>query len=224
MKCLGEKFPWMMVLVPILLISGALPAAADEILPNLEQILERYVEAMGGREAIAKLTTRTITGKQIDDRPHMGLPEETPLEAWADTTGEWTMILRDPEGEIRVGAQGNAKLAFLLNPQGPLMISRYFPNPRLTGTWEYDGVLFYKVENDLTLEYYTLYFEVETGMLTRIGYYWYLDGYRPVDEVMVPGIVYQGRKGGSTNLYFDTVIHGEDVSEHLLPEEELVDE
>jgi len=219
-----EKFPWMMVLVVILLIPGALPAAADEILPTLEQVFERYVEAMGGREAIAKLTTRTITGKQIDDRPYMGPPEETKLEAWADTTGEWTMILHDPEGESRVGAQGNTKLAFLLNPQGPLMISKYFPNPRMTGTWEYDGVMYYKVENDLKFEYYTLYFEVDTGMLTRIGYHWYLDGFRPVDDVMVPAIIYQGRKGGSTNLYFDNVIHGEDVAEHLLSEEKLADE
>jgi hypothetical protein len=154
----------------------------------------------------------------------MGPPEESKLEAWADTSGEWTMILSDSQRVFRLGAQGNNKLAFLLNPQGPLMIERYFPNPRMTGTWDYDGVLYYKVENDLKFEYYTLYFEVETGMLTRIGYHWYLDDFRPVDGVMVPGVVYQGRKGGSTNLYFENVIHGEDVAEHLLPEEKPVDE
>jgi len=217
-------FPWMAVLVPVLLCAGAVPASADEILPTLEQIFDRYVDAMGGREAIAKLETRTITGKQIDDRPSMGPPEESKLEAWADTSGEWTMILSDSQRVFRLGAQGNNKLAFLLNPQGPLMIERYFPNPRMTGTWDYDGVLYYKVENDLKFEYYTLYFEVETGMLTRIGYHWYLDDFRPVDGVMVPGVVYQGRKGGSTNLYFENVIHGEDVAEHLLPEEKPVDE
>jgi hypothetical protein len=223
MKQTIRKFPWML-LVPVLLFAGALPAAAEEELPTLEQILERYVEVMGGREAIAKLETRTITGKQIDDRPSMGPPEESKLEAWADTSGEWTMILSDAQREFRVGAQGNTKVAFLLNPQGPLMIEKYFPNPRLTGTWDYDDVWYYKVENDLKSEYYTLYFEVETGMLTRIGYHWYLDEYRPIDGVMVPGIVYQGRKGGSTNLHFDNVIHGEDVAEHLLPEEKLADE
>jgi hypothetical protein len=223
MKQTIRKFPWML-LVPVLLFTGALPAAAEEELPTLEQILERYVEVMGGREAIAKLETRTITGKQIDHLPSMGPPEESKLEAWADTSGEWTMILSDDQREFRVGTQGNTKVAFLLNPQGPLMIEKYFPNPRLTGTWDYDDVWYYEVENDLKSEYYTLYFEVETGMLTRIGYHWYLDEYRPIDGVMVPGIVYQGRKGGSTNLHFDNVIHGEDVAEHLLPEEKLADE
>jgi hypothetical protein len=216
-------FSWML-LFPVLLMAGALPAAAEEELPTLEQILERYVEVMGGREAISKLETRTIIGKQIDVQPHMGPPEESKLEAWADTSGEWTMILSDPQRVFRLKPQGNTKLAFLLNPQGPLMIAKYFPNLRLTGTWDYDGVWYYKVENDLKFEYYTLYFEVETGMLTRIGYHWYLDEFRPIDGVMVPGIIYQGRKGGSTNLYFDNVIHGEYVAEHLLPEEKLVDE
>ncbi len=122
-------FPWMAVLVPVLLCAGAVPASADEILPTLEQIFDRYVDAMGGREAIAKLETRTITGKQIDDRPSMGPPEESKLEAWADTSGEWTMILSDSQRVFRLGAQGNNKLAFLLNPQGPLMIDRYLPQP-----------------------------------------------------------------------------------------------
>lgn len=212
-----KKFPWL--LLSVLLIAGALPAAAEEDLPTLEQILERYVEVMGGREAISKLETRTVVGKQIDDRPSMGPPEESKLEAWADTSGEWTMILSDPQRVFRLKPQGNTKVAFLLNPQGPLMVDKYFPNLRLTGTWDYDGVWYYRVENDLKFEYYTLYFEVDTGMLTRIGYHWYLDEFRPVDGIMVPGIIYQGRKGGSTNLHFDNVTHGEDVSEHLLPEE-----
>ncbi len=109
------------------------------------------------------------------------------------------------------------KLAFLFNPQGPLMVEKYFPNPRLMGTWTYDGVEYYKVENDLKFEYYTLYFEVETGMLTRIGYHWWLEGFRPIDGVMVPSKVIQGRKGGSTNLYFDEVSHGAEVAGHLVP-------
>jgi hypothetical protein len=74
---------------------------------------------------------------------------------------------------------------------------------------------YYKVENDLKFEYYTLNFEVETGMLTRIGYHWQLEGFRAVDGVMVPARVVQGRKGGSTNLYFDTVTHGAEVADHL---------
>ena len=227
-----KKFHLATVLILILGFAAALPAAAGE-LPTLEQILDRYVEVMGGREAISKLETRTIVSKQIDDRPYAGPPVESKLETWADTNGAWAMILLETEGEHREGFDGktswiqkpggsaqpqeyrNTKLAFLFNPQGPLMISKYFPNPRVTGTWEYDGVQYYKVENDLKFEYYTLYFEVETGMLTRIGYHWWLEGFRPVDGVLVPAKVVQGRKGGSTNLYFETVAHGAEVVDHL---------
>lgn len=218
-----------------------LPTVAGE-LPTLDQILERYVDVMGGREAIAKLEARNISGKQIDDRPYQGPPVESRLEAWADTTGDWTMTLQGSEGihgdgstagetwakkpgrPVEPNEHRNTKLAFLFNPQGPLMVENYFPNLQVTGTWDYDGVQYYQVENDLKFEYYTLYFEVETGMLTRIGYHWHLEGFRPVDGVMVPAKVFRGRKGGSTNLYFDTVSHGVDVKPYLRKGGNIVDE
>ena len=193
-------------LIPILLMSTSLVAAEP---PTLEQVLERYVEALGGREAIAKLQSRTIIGIQIDDRPYKGPPVETPFEAWADTSTSWTLVYREGEGDIRENGDSNknTKLAYIFNPQAPLMLDKYFPNPRLTGTWEYDGIHYYKVENDLKFEHYTLYFEVMTGMLTRIGYHWSLEDYREVDGVLIPFTVAQGRKGGSTNLYFNSVTH-----------------
>ena len=226
-------FRSLVLLIPILVLSAVAPVAAGD-LPTLEQIPDRYVEALGGREAIAKLETRTINGKQIDDRPYMGPPVETALEAWA-AAGSWAMVLRQDGGDHREGWDGdlnwvrdagqpvqtndypNAKLAFIFNPQASLMLEKYFPNPRVTGTWKYDGKLYYKVENDLKLEYYTLYFEVETGMLTRIGYHWWLEDFRTVDGVKVPFKVMRGRKGGSTNLYFDTVTHNAEVADHLAP-------
>ena len=226
-------FRSLLLLIPILVLSAGAPVAAGE-LPTLEQILDRYVEALGGREAIAKLETRTITGKQIDDRPYKGPPMETALEAWA-AAGSWAMVLHQDEGDHKEGWDGdlnwvwktgqpvqandypNAKLAFIFNPQGPLMVAKHFPNPTVTGTWDYDGKLYYKVENDLKFEYYTLYFEVETGMLTRIGYHWWLEDFRTVDGVKVPFKVVRGRKGGSTNLYFDTVTHNAEVAGQLAP-------
>lgn len=151
------------------------------------------------------LKARTIVGRQIDDRPYRGDAVTSVLNAWADAAGNWTMWIRDAWGEFREGRAGgrnwirkpggevepndhrNVKLAFLLNPQGPLMIGEYFPNLKLTGTWDYDGIEYYKVENDLKFEYYTLYFEVDSGLLTRIGYHWLLEGFREVAEHLVPG-------------------------------------
>lgn len=221
----------------ILVFSGVLtvPVAAEEALPTLDQILERYVDALGGREAIAALESRVISGREIDDRPNQGPPVESALQVWADDGGDWTMSLKKDSGQSREGSAGgkswvkkpgedtaeaeykNTKLAFLFNPQGPLMVEKHFPNLHMTGTWDYDGVQYYKVENDLKFEYYTLYFEVETGLLTRIGYHWKIEGYRPVDGVLVPAKVAQGRKGGTTDLYFDEVTHNVEVAEHLQP-------
>ena len=208
----------LLVLIPVLVLLITTSAIAGD-LPTLEQILDRYVDALGGRENLAKLETRSITGRQIDDRPHQGPPVEAGLEAWADNTGFFSMVIHEAESDRRTGSEDdhNAKLAFVFNPQGPLMIEKHFPNPRVTGIWEYDGKLYYKVENDLKFEYYTLYFEVETGMLTRIGYHWWLEDFRTIDGVLIPFTVVRGRKGGSTNLYFDSVTHNAEIADHLEP-------
>ena len=74
------------------------------ISPCLAHILDLYIEGLGGREAIANLATRTIIGREIDDRPYAGPPVESKLEVRADATGNWTMILEGPDGEWREGA------------------------------------------------------------------------------------------------------------------------
>ena len=41
------------------------PAKTDAPLPSVDQVLERYVQALGGREALAKLTTRVVKGSRV---------------------------------------------------------------------------------------------------------------------------------------------------------------
>jgi hypothetical protein len=193
--------------------------------PTLQQIFDRNIEAMGGREAFEALEGRKVRGRQIDDRPYAGPAVTSRLEARADTAGHWSLILADgdevnAEGRDAGGSWGrkpgegakprdrdNAKLGYLLDPQGPLRIAQHFPNPRLTGTRIFEGVTYWMVENDLKYAYYTLYFEVESGLLTRIGFHWWLEDFREIDGVLVPHTVVRGRKGGSTNLYWDEVVH-----------------
>ena len=92
-----------LVLVPVFILTAAPLASADD-LPTLEQILDRYIEALGGRDKIAKLETRAITGKQIDDRPYVGEPVTTELEAWADNAGVFNMVLHEAEGDQHTGS------------------------------------------------------------------------------------------------------------------------
>ena len=195
--------------------------------PTLQQIFDRNIEVMGGRDAFVALEGRTVRGRQIDDRPYAGPAVTSRLEARADTAGHWSMTLTDGSGVYAEGRDAagswsrkpgeevkpldhfNAKLGYLLDPQGPLNLAEHFPNPRLTGTRIFEGVTYWMVENDLKYEYDTLYFEVETGLLSRIGYHWWLEDFRGVDGVLVPHTIVRGRKGGSTNLYWDEVVHGE---------------
>ena len=194
--------------------------------PTLQEILDRNVESLGGREAIEALGSRRITGRQIDDRPYAGPPVTSVLSAAADSAGRWSLHLvtgdevfsegcdeagcwiRKPGEEVRDQERTNAKLAYLLDPHGPLRPEKHFPGLRLTGTRVFEGVTYWMVENDLKYEHYTLYFEVESGLLSRVGFHWWLEDWREVDGVLVPGTIVRGRKGGSTNLYFDEVVHG----------------
>jgi photosynthetic reaction center cytochrome c subunit len=41
------------------------PARTDAPLPTVEQVLGKYVQALGGREALAKLTTRVVKGSRV---------------------------------------------------------------------------------------------------------------------------------------------------------------
>lgn len=195
--------------------------------PTLQEIFDRNIEAMGGREAFVALAGRTVRGRQIDDRPYAGPAVTSRLEARADTAGHWWMTLaagneihaegrdaggcwsRKPGEEAKPRDRSDAKLGYLLDPRGPLRIAQHFPNPRLTGTRIFEGVTYWMVENDLKYAYYTLYFEVESGLLSRIGFHWWLEDFREIDGVLVPHTVVRGRKGGSTNLYWDEVVHEE---------------
>jgi hypothetical protein len=40
-------------------------AKADAPLPTVEQVLEKYVQALGGREALARVTTRVVKGSRV---------------------------------------------------------------------------------------------------------------------------------------------------------------
>jgi hypothetical protein len=54
------------------------PAAKPEAMPSVDQILDKYVQALGGKAAIEKLTSTVITG--TFELPAMGM--SGPLEAY----------------------------------------------------------------------------------------------------------------------------------------------
>ena len=199
--------------------------SASDSLPTLASVLERYVEALGGREAIERLESRMCRGWLVTDLPSRTPPvfEKLEMETYSALPDRWLLVGRDSSGILKNGFDGEVgwdqtlnsvkpeprmergKLAFLINPQGPIRIEDYFRDMTLAGTTEWDGRACYAVESDRKASSYTLYFDVETGLLSRIGYHWLLKDYREVDGVMFPFVIELSRKGGSTTYFFEEV-------------------
>jgi hypothetical protein len=92
----------------------------------------------------------------------------------------------------------------------------YFPDLKVVSERAFDDRWVYVVESpELDPAHYALSFDVETGLLLGIGYYWYLRDYREVDGVKVPQRVMVSRKGGSTTFVFDMVAHNLPLEERL---------
>lgn len=214
--------------------SLARPLAAQETqvsdsLPTLAVILERYIDAVGGRAAIERLDTRIVVGREIDDRPYTGPVRVTELGAVAAYPDHWLMTFIGEEAVERRGCEGRTvwrsdesgfrpttdpvrdKTSFLLDPRGPIRLAEYFPGMRVVGREIRRGRDVYVVHNDLDPTYYALAFDVERALLVQMGWYWTLEDYREVDGILVPARIAMSRKGGSTTYLFDEVRHNEPV-------------
>ncbi|MBU1937736.1 hypothetical protein KKG05_10095 [bacterium] len=195
---------------------------------TLEQVLERFIEAMGGREAIEKLTTRMCTGQLTTDFSSRTLPvyEQMSFDTYAKIPNKLLILYRTSKGEERNGFDGKtgwkqnsdgtifdeqvgkSKLAWILNPQNALKVREYFPGLVMKPSEKIGDKTVYVLEpTGIPEEHYTLYFDTETGLLVRIGYYWDLLDYRQVDGVMFPFRIVTSRKGGSSTYVFDVMKH-----------------
>jgi hypothetical protein len=194
--------------------------------------MERYVEAMGGEEAIAKLTTRVCAGKFIDDRPYAGPKQIIPFESLSKLRDRSLLILKHPGNTEREGCDGiirwrldknglvqrknqeRSQMDYILDPQNALRIQEYFPGMELMGKATLRGHVVYVVENSRKSPHYTLYFDVKTGLLIQIGYYELLE-YKNVDGIQFPFRLEYSRKGGSNSYVFDEVFHNLPVEDEL---------
>jgi predicted O-methyltransferase YrrM len=193
-------------------------------LPTLEQILERYVKAVGGSEAVAKLNTRICKGQYIDDRPYAGPKKIIPFEAFSKIPDKSLFVFKHPDNTEQEGFDGKirwrldkngfvknedperSQMDYFLDPQNALRIKAYFPEMELMGEVTLRNHSVYVVENSRKSPHYTLYFNVETGLLIQVGYY-ELHEYRDVDGIKFPHRLEYSRKGGSNSFIFDDVQH-----------------
>jgi hypothetical protein len=209
---------------------------APESMPNVEAIIERYIQAVGGREALAKLPTRVCQGKKITDLTSRreSVYESHYFEAYAKTLGKCLIVTWTDAGIEHAGTDGQIgwaqdrcgvrndqeavtlQLAYLLNPQGPLQIADYFPGLQLKGEDQVLGKRVFVLEpTGLEMAHYGLYLDAQTGLLVRIGYYVELGDYRRIDGVLFPFRVAGSRKGGSTVYEFSEIRHDEAISDSV---------
>jgi predicted O-methyltransferase YrrM len=200
-------------------------AATYESLPALERIVETYLAALGGRDAIARLTTRSAAGSLIHDLSWKEPPREVvPFQASAETPDSWVVVFgsgRDVHAEGFNGINGWrqtpdrietvrrpdwSRLGWILNPQGPLQIKEFFPGLVLREMKKLEGRDVYLVDPTLMEQpNRELYFDLESGLLVQMGPYGRLEDYRDVDGVKFPFRILMSRKGGSSTLAFEDV-------------------
>lgn len=217
----------------LLAVGGSAAAQASppgDSLPTLDEILGRYVTAVGGRDAFERLDTRTMMGLEIDDRSDLGEPQEKAIQAVAAYPDRWLITFSDSlveregcDGEVVWTRTGDApartqdgsvrnKMSFLLDPRGPIRLEEYFPGMHVVGRETRYGHDVYVVHSDLDPTHNALSFDVQSGLLVQIGWFWTLEDYRDFQGVKVPTRVAESRKGGSTTWIFGDVAHNTPVA------------
>lgn len=224
----------------ILLIAAvAIPLAAQEAkdaeLPTVDQVLERYIEAVGGREAIEKLNTRVCKLEATHDLNWKD-PKIQVIQIEAFAKDPYLVLWKEhkPSGIRLEGYDGKdfwhsergetvvrdkpipLKHRFIFDPKGPLSIEYYFPNLSVLSIETVDDRKCYVLQpKELKEAHFTLYFDIETGLLIKIGHYWNMDDYREVDGVKVPFKITMSRKGGSSTYLFESIEHNAPLEDSL---------
>lgn len=202
--------------------------------PTLDAILERYVEAVGGEGAVAGIESRVIHARIVTDLPTWDPPvyEVDTLTVYAEASGRHLLIHRTPRGTLLEGCDGatvwkrdfdgeafevgdvGGRDAWLIDPRFSVRLREYFPDMVYLGTATLAGRSVHAVEIDAHHSH-RLYFDVETGLLARLGYNTTILRYGEVDGVKVPFEVEWSRKGGASVFVVESVLHNVPIDDRL---------
>jgi len=194
--------------ITALLLNGNVIA---EKLPSVDDVLGRFIEAVGGVDALQAIDERYYRGTitqdlSWDDPQHT----ETPFMAVADATGkvryaetsDWSEL----PGTDTTGLRN--KLRWIFHPRFALVVEDFFPGLSVDRREVRDGrSVVVLVPADLKPEYHSLYFDEETGLLNHVGYHNELGDWREWDGVLYPHRWVFGRKGGHTTYVWQEVLN-----------------
>jgi hypothetical protein len=184
---------------------GADPTTAHDV-------LERFVEAVGGRAALEAIDVRHYRGRIVQDLTwKVPRHEEIPFVAEADAGGrvrytesaDWQNLPDLDTGEPR------RKLRWLMHARFALVVEEFFPDLELRGREVRAGrEVVVLAPSKLPFEHYALYFDLETGLLSHVGYHNDVEDWRAIDGVLFPYRWVFGRKGGHTTFVFEVIADG----------------
>jgi zinc protease len=223
--------------VILLSLAIALPVMAQdtEEVPTIDQILDKYVQAIGGKAAVEKLTTRMMKGS-------LETPEGTggSTEFYAKAPSKYVEMSNFPDyGIIQEGFDGT--LGWSKNPESSarelssaesavnnreknlhrdIRLKELYPKMTLRGTQRVGNRQAYLIEAvPLEGNPEKMYFDTQTGLLLRrelervtmeegiVLLEIFLDDYREVDGVKLPFTIRRSTPDYSYALKFSEIRH-----------------
>jgi predicted O-methyltransferase YrrM/HEAT repeat protein len=214
--------------------SAQVPSAQTSMksLPVLDSVLEAYLEASGGREALLRVENRLCSGRLTWLFPD-GNPSELviPAQVFASGPDRWRLLLDTSHGPMAMGFDGRdgwvqnsdriymddkqqmSSLAFLFSAQGPLHPADYFPDLALVSKETVAGRALFRVEPRASgNQNNCLYFDARSGLLVKIGDDLELGDYREVQGITLPFRIAVKRGKNTATYTFDRVEYNAPLS------------
>lgn len=198
-----------LVLLALSVVLSCAPAARAGELPSVDEVLDRFVEAVGGEEAFEGIDVRQIRGTIVQDLtwgepPH----QETPFIVRSDTWGRVFFAESDSWADLPALDKGEPgrKLRWIFHPRFALVVREFFPDLVVVERQVRDGRrVVVLASKKLDFSGYALYFDEESGLLSHVGYHNDLVGWHDVGGVQMPRRWVFGRKGGHTSYVFEEI-------------------
>ncbi|MBN1274613.1 MAG: hypothetical protein JXB26_20315 [Candidatus Aminicenantes bacterium] len=186
-------------------------------------------KALGGNKALAGISTRKGSGVY---RFELNAPEkQVPLKAAAALPNRWFIQIQGDgwfekkgcDGKIgwkqnrdRIQEFGNLKQSIVgwwLNPQGPLKMQNYFPDPVLKKKSLRNNRSYFLVETAGIMQpKHSLEFDAQTGLLDRIDGRWEFKNYRSLDGILFPfRLVIDGKR----KFFLTVLAHNPDLDKKI---------
>lgn len=201
---------------------------------DLAGVLERYVAACGGRDAIGRVESRVVVARVVTDLPSRQPPvfEVDSLTVYSKGPDRYLTLHRTTRGTVAEGFDGfrnwkrdvdgkafdvdasSGRDAWLTDPRFAVRLENYFPEMSYLGVALLEGRPYHVVDTDGDHSH-RLYFDPDTGLLVRLGYNTKILRYGETDGLLVPREVEHSRKGGSSTYILDSVVHNATIDERL---------